>query len=75
MIRDATFASVWDGGFAITTACKVNMETKEVFDIQVSPDTADMVNNLDEEYVTIEGDKHIVVSEDMREADEYWHKL
>jgi len=75
MIKNAMFTSVWDGGFAVTTDCKVNTETKEVFDIQESPDTADMVNNLDEEYITIEGNRHSVVREDERECvDDYWYE-
>ena len=54
-IKDAMFTSVWDGGFEITTKCKVNTETKEIFDIEVSESNADMVEHLDEEYVTIDG--------------------
>lgn len=53
-IKDAMFTSVWDGGFEITTKCKVNTETKEIFDIEVSESNADMVEHLDEEYVTID---------------------
>lgn len=30
-IKEAEFVSVWDGGFAVATSCKVNMVTKEVF--------------------------------------------
>ena len=75
MIIDAAFTSVWDGGFAVTTACKVNTETKEVFDIQENDDAADMFNNLDEEYITIEGNKHSVARKDEREcADDYWYE-
>lgn len=54
-IKDAMFTSVWDGGFEITTKCKVNTETKEIFDIEVSESNTDMVEHLDEEYVTIDG--------------------
>lgn len=32
-IKEAEFVSVWDGGFAVTTDCKVNMVTKEVIGI------------------------------------------
>ena len=51
MIKDATFTSVWDGGYEVTTNCKVNMETKEVFDIE-SVDVD--VNILEKEYVTVD---------------------
>lgn len=55
IVKNGLFTSVWDGGFEITTKCKVNTETKEIFDIEVSESTADAVNELDEEYVTIDG--------------------
>lgn len=54
-IKDAMFTSVWDGGFEITAKCKVNTETKEIFDIEVSESNTDVVELLDEEYVTIDG--------------------
>lgn len=55
IVKNGLFTSVWDGGFEITTKCKVNTETKEIFDIEVSESTADAVNELDEECVTIDG--------------------
>ena len=61
-IKDAMFTSVWDGGFEITTKCKVNTETKEIFDIEVSELNADMVEHLDEEYVTIDGTDYRAVT-------------
>lgn len=75
----AEFTSVWDGGFAVTTGCKVNMDTKEVFDIEVSEGTADMVNELDEEYITINGESYPVVSDeymknDPEEQGGYWYR-
>ncbi len=60
-IVDAEFTSVWDGGFCITTPCKVNLSTREVFDIGVSTGTEDVTNELDEEYVMINGTKYPVV--------------
>lgn len=54
-IKDAKFTSVWDGGFEITTTCKVNMESKEIFDVEVSESNSDMVEQLDGECVTIDG--------------------
>lgn len=78
-VEDAEFTSVWDGGFAVTTGCKVNMATKEVFDIETSEDMADEVDVLDEEYVTINGEDFPVTSdEDMdespKESGEYWYR-
>lgn len=78
-ILDAEFSSIWDGGICITTRCKVNESTKEVFDIEVSEDTADLVNELNEEFVTIAGAKYPVVSKEYMESDQeesggYWYE-
>ena len=71
MVKNATFTSVWDGGYEVTTNCKVNMETKEVFDIEISEGTEDFVNELDKEFVTIDELDYPVSSE--REYTEYWY--
>ena len=34
MIVDAIFESIWDDRITIQTFCKVNMDTKEVFNIE-----------------------------------------
>ena len=78
-IIDARFVSVWDGGFEVNTACKVNLATKEVFDVEVSEDTADLVNELDEEYIIIDGQKYPVVAKeymdnDPEEEGSYWYE-
>lgn len=54
MIKDATFTSVWDGGYEVTTNCKVNMETREIFDIEIA-EVGDSLDILEEEFVTIDG--------------------
>lgn len=57
-IKNATFTSVWDDGIEVTTNCKINMDTKEVFDVEVA-----YINDLDileREYVTIDGVDHPV---------------
>lgn len=70
MIKDATFTSVWNGNeFEVETSCKVNMDTREVFDIEMSDADADMLHTLDCEYVTIDGVEHDVVPQD--EFDDY----
>ena len=61
-------------GTAITTDCKVNMETKKVFDIKVSEDTADMVNSLDEEYVMIDGTRFDVFEKDEAGQNDFWYE-
>ena len=72
MIKDATFTSVWDGGHEITTNCKVNTETKEVFDIKISAGTEDLVNELDYEYITLDGVDYSVSNDDG--DTEYWYE-
>ena len=34
MVKDAKFVTVWSGDVTITTDCKVDTETNEVFDIE-----------------------------------------
>lgn len=75
-IKEATFTSVWDGGFEITVPCKVNMETREIFDIQVV-DVGDSVDCLDEEYVTIDGEDYPTANYDRVDEDDeetYWYE-
>ena len=71
-IKEAEFVSVWDGGFAVATNCKVNMITKEVFDIEVSEESADGLDVLDEQYITIDGEKFPVF--DAETDDGCWYK-
>lgn len=71
MIKNATFTSVWDGGYEVTTNCKVNMATKEVFDVEISDIDTNCLEILDTEYVTID-DIDYPVSTDKKET-EYWY--
>lgn len=74
-IKEAEFVSVWDGGFAVTTDCKVNMVTKEVFDIEVSAVPAvpaDDLDVLDEQYIVIDGERYHVFDEET--IDGYWYE-
>lgn len=71
-VEAAEFVSVWDGGFAVTTDCKVNMVTKEVFDIEVSMAPADDLDVLDEQYVVIDGERHPVSDEETING--YWYE-
>ena len=75
-IIPATFTSVWDGGYAVTTDCKVNMETHEVFDIEIiTPE--EQLEVLDCEYITINGENYPVINSDDEDIDEnetvYWY--
>lgn len=72
MIKEARFTSVWDGeSQEVSVACKVNMDTKEVFDIQTVDVTG--VDVLDREYVTIDGEEY-PVSREREDDTEYWYQ-
>lgn len=60
-IINATSVSVWDGGTAIETECKINTSTREVFDIiTVEAD----VDTFERQYVVIDGQEYDVVCVD-----------
>lgn len=56
-VRAAHFCSVWDGGIEVEAECKVNLETREAFDIEISGIDADWLEVLDEEYIIIDDAK------------------
>lgn len=72
MIKGALFVSVWDGGVEIGTPCKVNTETKEVFDIVIVRYDGDV---LEKEYIEIDGEEFPVfqVSDITEDNNEYWY--
>ena len=77
MIRNATFTSVWDGGYEVTTNCKVNMETREVYDIEINHDeNIEGLNELDCEYITIDGEDFDVLNKDEYEIEDgnFWYE-
>lgn len=68
-IKNARYISIWDDE-RIETACKVNTDTKEVFDIEQANYTPDGV--CEGEYVEIDGREFEVYSEDIAGDGEYW---
>lgn len=75
MIKNATFTSVWNGGYEVTTNCKVDMETREVFDIEVNDsDNIEKLNELNCEYITIDGEEFDVFSVDEVEDGNFWYE-
>jgi hypothetical protein len=83
MIKDATFVSVWDGGFELVSDCKVNTETHEIFDIEKvdNPvdDDGDELEILDREYVIVDGEEFCAGSaysetEGWNPDRDYWYK-
>ena len=76
MTRNATFTSVWDGGYAVITTCKVNMETREVFDIVIVNSDIEGLTTLDTEYITLDDVNYDVLNDeenDIKETD-FWYK-
>lgn len=78
MIKNATFTSVWDGGYEVTTNCKVDMEIREVFDVEVNDNADDIegLNNLDYEYITIDGEEFDVINKDLNDVGvtDFWYE-
>ena len=77
MIKNATFTSVWDGGYEVTTDCKVNMKTREVFDIEVNnDDDIEGLNRLDYEYITVDGEEFDVLNKDLNDVGvtDFWYE-
>lgn len=74
MIKNATFTSVWDGGYEVTTNCKVNVKTREVFDIEVAD--FDGLEFLEKEYITVDDEEYPVfqVSDITEEDNEFWYE-
>ena len=73
MIKNATFTSVWDGGYEVTTNCKVDMETREVFDIEMR-EVDESLEHLDNEYITIDDNNFDVFSIDEVEDANFWYR-
>ena len=75
MIKNATFTSVWDGGYEVTTDCKVDMETREVFDIAMV-EVDESLDILEKEYVVIDDVEYPVfqLSDITEEDNEFWYE-
>lgn len=75
MIKNAIFTSVWNGGYEVTTNCKVNMETNEVFDIEMR-EVDESLDILEKEYVVIDDVEYPVfqLSDITEEDNEFWYE-
>lgn len=76
-VSTAHFCSVWDGGIKVETECKVNIKTREVFDIEISDIDADLLEVLDEEYIIIDDVKFPVgPKDDLEDGDlfTFWYE-
>ena len=73
MIKEATFESWWDGDTCVSTSCKVNMETREVFDIEMATDVEGL-DTLDAECVVIDNNQYPVFREDEAGPQDYFYR-
>ena len=85
-IKNATLTSVWGDGvhiwdfIEVTTTCKVNMDTLEVFDIEPSDWDDDKYDDFKCQCVTIDGEDYDVIHvselENFCEEDDkfFWHR-
>lgn len=76
-VKNAMFTSDWESLGEITTNCKVNMKTREVFDIE--PAGIDVDDILIREFITIDGEEYLCGSatsetEGWNEETDYWYK-
>lgn len=54
---EATYYSLWDGDILLESECKVNLKTREIYEIEPSGVSGDSLNVLEEEYIEIDGIK------------------
>ena len=73
MIKEATFESYWDGGVCVSTSCKVNMDPKEVFDIEIATNI-DGLDCLDAEMVVIDDVQYPVFRQDDAGPNDFFYK-
>lgn len=82
VIKEAAFTSVWQGN-EITTPCKVDTVTREIFDIEKidtpTDDDGDELEILDRQYVTVDGIEYCAGSaysetEGWNPDRDYWFK-
>lgn len=73
-IKEASFTSIWDGGIAVTTDCKVNLDTKEVFAIEKVEVAIEKLECLDAEWVEIDGEQYPVYNAEEPVSGEFWYK-
>ena len=72
----AVFVSVWDDGFEVETGCMVDMDTKEVVEIEMEedPDILENLDILEREYIRFDdGTEFPVYQEDECSEGDFWY--
>ena len=61
MVKDATFISIWDDGICVASPCKVDTETREIFDIGENDYDGDdgELDILQSEWVRIDDEEYL----------------
>ena len=72
-IKDAILVAIYDGVEQVKMNCKVNTNTKEVYDIKV-PDSVNNFNYFMGFYFNIDDELHPIVSKKEVKNDEYWYE-
>ena len=54
MIKEAIFTSVWDGGCAVSTNCKVDTDMHLIVEIETENEVEGL-EHLDYEYIVLDG--------------------
>lgn len=73
MIKDTVLIAIYDGTQQVKMECKLNTDTKEVFDIKVP----DVVNNFDcfmGFYFNVNGALYPIESKHDAKENEYWYE-
>ena len=63
-VIEAVNLTEWDNGFLLEQPCKVNTKTAQVFDIEHDFETLNTLENLQGEWVVIDGVKFPLVPKD-----------
>lgn len=75
MIVEAVYTSVWDDDVEIDSNCKVNLDTREVFDIEMIDVEEYDVDSCTGEYITLaDGSKYGVYHKGNAEENDYWYE-
>lgn len=73
MIKNTTLTAIYDGINQVEIKCKINIETKEVFDIEL-PDIVEKFNYFQGFYLRI-GEMFVpVIQKNEAKKNEYWYK-
>lgn len=73
MIKDTTLIAIYDSIQQVEMDCKLNTDTREVFDIKM-PNIVNNFNYFMGFYFNVNGKLYPIVLKDNVKDNEYWHK-